>query len=258
MFVRLGFAVAAHLEPDILIVDEVLAVGDIEFQKKCLGKMNDVSQEGRTVLLVSHNLTAIESMANSVIVLDNGHLKSISPTDEGISYYIESIIKRTCTTPLTERNDRKGNGDARITEFWLENESGQPVSDFICGRPVVICFRIKSVREFKNADIAISFHKMDLSPLFRCSTRSSSFLPILPEGESTWRCKINRIQLVQGSYIVNNIIRDRSDVILDYLPQALFLHVNGGNFYGNGLIDNHSPILVDHNWIIESVNKDSL
>lgn len=93
MYVRLAFAVAAHLEPEILIVDEVLAVGDLEFQKKCLGKMKDVSNSGRTVIFVSHNLEAIRRLCNRAIVLENGIIKKDGTVNESINYYLTNNIK---------------------------------------------------------------------------------------------------------------------------------------------------------------------
>jgi lipopolysaccharide transport system ATP-binding protein len=94
MYVRLAFAVAAHLEPEILIVDEVLAVGDVQFQKKCLGKMEDVGKEGRTVLFVSHNMAAVKTLCNSAILLNNGNLKSIGNSQKIINQYYELYVNR--------------------------------------------------------------------------------------------------------------------------------------------------------------------
>src|SRR3989337_2282525 len=95
MYLRLAFAVAAHLEPDILVVDEVLAVGDAEFQRKGLGKMSDVAQEGRTVLFVSHNMSAISRMTEETIVLDKGRLLMRAPTQEAVDYYMASGFSQT-------------------------------------------------------------------------------------------------------------------------------------------------------------------
>lgn len=95
MYLRLAFAVAAHLEPDILVVDEVLAVGDAEFQRKCLGKMNDVAQEGRTVLFVSHNMSAILRLTHEAIVLEQGEIVMRGPTVEAVDYYMSSGFSKT-------------------------------------------------------------------------------------------------------------------------------------------------------------------
>ncbi len=93
MYVRLAFAVAAHLQPEILLVDEVLAVGDIQFQKKCLGKMDDVARSGRTVLFVSHNLAAVQSLCNRGVFLDHGRVSAIGPVQQAIRAYLDSVAE---------------------------------------------------------------------------------------------------------------------------------------------------------------------
>lgn len=113
MYLRLAFAVAAHLEPEILVVDEVLAVGDAEFQRKCLGKMNDVAQEGRTVLFVSHNMSAILRLTQETIVLDAGQIVMRAPTPEAVDYYLNM--------GLTKQGER----------IWLPEEVGSSTSPFL-------------------------------------------------------------------------------------------------------------------------------
>ena len=114
MYVRLAFAVAAHLEPDILVVDEVLAVGDVAFQRKCLGKMQDaVSKDGRTILFVSHNLAAIENMCKSALLLADGRTVVQGETSVVVQEYLQDV-DRAIATPLAERIDREGSGQIRI------------------------------------------------------------------------------------------------------------------------------------------------
>lgn len=119
MYVRLAFAVAAHLEPEILIVDEVLAVGDVAFQQKCLGKMGTVAREGRTVLFVSHNMAAIQSLCDRCILLNNGHIESDNTTDIVIQKYV-AMFKTCCLSPLKDRTDRRGNGKLRFSNVYLK------------------------------------------------------------------------------------------------------------------------------------------
>jgi lipopolysaccharide transport system ATP-binding protein len=130
MYVRLAFAVAAHLEPEILIVDEVLAVGDAEFQKKCLGKMKDVSGQGRTVLFVSHNMGAIQSLCSRSIYLKHGTIQQSGPTDNIINYYLnnelksedELIIKPNIEAPAGVNKITLLNSDSKKTKSYLSGE----------------------------------------------------------------------------------------------------------------------------------------
>lgn len=120
MYVRLAFAVAAHLDSEILIIDEVLAVGDVEFQKKCLGKMNEVSKrEGRTILFVSHNMTAIQHLCKTAVLLSEGVLKKIGKTQEIIIYYLKD--RKREDTRLSDVKDRKGNGFMKFVDGFVED-----------------------------------------------------------------------------------------------------------------------------------------
>ncbi len=120
MYLRLAFAVAAHLEPEILVVDEVLAVGDAEFQRKCLGKMSDVAQEGRTVLFVSHNMSAILRLTQETIVIDKGQLAMRAPTPQAVDFYLSRGFSQAGLAHLGCR--MKFRSDA--APFWPHGTAG--------------------------------------------------------------------------------------------------------------------------------------
>lgn len=142
MTVRLGFAVASHLEPEILVVDEVLAVGDAEFQKKAIGKMREISQkEGRTVLFVSHNMTSVRSLCKSGIVLENGSVSFTGTVDEAVSRYL-SLNQDTQGISIADRLDRFGNGKIKVKNIILRNESGEEVVDTFVGNYLRIEFHM--------------------------------------------------------------------------------------------------------------------
>lgn len=117
MYVRLAFAVAAHLESEILLVDEVLAVGDAAFQKKCLDKMRDVTRDGRTVLFVSHNMGAVRSLCDSGLYLRAGKVQAIGPSTEVVDHYLHDNLMRAKKCSVENRTDRSGTGDVRITHL---------------------------------------------------------------------------------------------------------------------------------------------
>jgi lipopolysaccharide transport system ATP-binding protein len=146
MYVRLGFAVAAHLEPDILIVDEVLAVGDLAFQKKCLGRMSEVAGEGRTVVFVSHNMGAIKALCSRAILIDHGRVKVDSDTDRAISTYIEDTWPLRADGVVPESLDRVGTGDALLRRAVIQDRHGQTTDRTYLGEP----FRISATYEVKR------------------------------------------------------------------------------------------------------------
>ena len=153
MTVRLGFAVAAHLEPEILVVDEVLAVGDAEFQKKAIGKMQSISHShGRTVLFVSHNMGAVKTLCNKGLLLDKGEIAFSGSVEDTITQYIglseDSYIKDIC-----ERTDRIGNGKIKVTNISLQDREGKEVEEIFAGDYLKIKFHVET-----NGDV--DFDKM--------------------------------------------------------------------------------------------------
>ena len=159
MTVRLGFAIAAHLEPEILVVDEVLAVGDAEFQKKAIGKMQDVSKgEGRTVLFVSHNMTAVKNLCKTGIVMENGMIAFSGSANEAISKYL-LVNEEHLGKSLNERTDRNGNGNIRVKNIILRNNNGGAITEVFAGEPIKIEFYIekKNGIQYKDMIVACSF-----------------------------------------------------------------------------------------------------
>lgn len=148
MMVRLGFAVAAHLDPEILVVDEVLAVGDAEFQKKAIGKMQDVSRgEGRTVLFVSHNMTAVKNLCERGVLLENGKLKYLGPIEETINKYLTNPSDIN-GVPIVDRKDKNGNKKIEVTDISFKNKDGFIINEMFTGQELTIEFHIQ-----KNANI---------------------------------------------------------------------------------------------------------
>lgn len=176
MYVRLAFAVAAHLEPEILIVDEVLAVGDAEFQKKCLGKMHDVSEkEGRTVIFVSHNLQAIKNLCQKTIILNNGELFASGDTEESLKKYndLNRNIKIGAETEINNGNNRRGMGAIRFTSLEVTDSDDNKRFEFELGETI----RFKATyRTYKEMD-GITFTVALLSGLSReCITLSHNVI----------------------------------------------------------------------------------
>src|SRR5215469_5991221 len=137
MQVRLAFSVAAHLEPEILIVDEVLAVGDAAFQKKCLGKMQDVAAGGRTVLFVSHDLAAVEKLCSRAILLDGGRCRADGLTAKTIAHY-QDVIVESASLDLNTRRDRRGAGLVRFTRIQTLDENYREQGTFLSGKPLCV------------------------------------------------------------------------------------------------------------------------
>jgi lipopolysaccharide transport system ATP-binding protein len=201
MYVRLAFAVAAHLEPEILVVDEVLAVGDAEFQKKCLGKMQDVAtSEGRTVLFVSHNMAAISTMTHRVILMESGRLALDDRTEVGISVYLESSSSHA---GIYQAADRELNAPY-ISRICIN--SGGPVHT--SGDDMVLHFEIRHPGPIAQACFAFQILNQLQQPVAHCWIYDSD-APICRSGDVTeLKCRIFGLALNVGSYSVKTFLAE--------------------------------------------------
>lgn len=154
MKVRLGFAVAAHMDPDIMIIDEVLAVGDAEFQKKCIGKMQDVAETGRTILFVSHNMASVRNLCTSAIVMERGQIAFEGSTEDSIDYYLNSEKRKGIE--LRERSDRLGNGEIVFTDVEILDSKGKNIDQVFAGDQVTLRFHYDINKNFDPKQFLLS------------------------------------------------------------------------------------------------------
>jgi lipopolysaccharide transport system ATP-binding protein len=157
MYVRLAFAVAAHLEPEILIVDEVLAVGDARFQQKCLGKMGQVAQTGRTVLFVSHNMAAVRALCGRCIYLRHGAITAQGQTDEVLRIYQQDLqrVEIDATTAVHDEKMRRGNGAVRFTGIQITDDTGAKISQCHPGQAVRFEMEYRVMRSVPRMDVFV-------------------------------------------------------------------------------------------------------
>lgn len=163
MYTRLAFAVASHLEPEILVVDEVLAVGDVAFQRKCLGRMGEVSRQGRTVLFVSHNMTAIKALCTRAILLERGDLVRAGDVDEVVNHYLTAGTNMSQTGVIPDDAPRHTDepDEARIRTVRLCDPEGQEVTQLYYGQPFRICFVCDVLKEIRDGHFEISLSTRD-------------------------------------------------------------------------------------------------
>jgi lipopolysaccharide transport system ATP-binding protein len=249
MYTRLAFSVAAHLETDILIIDEVLAVGDAAFQRKCLGKMESVSQQGRTLLFVSHNMAAIETLCNRAVLLSGGKVVDIGDTRRILEAYSDSWRQGVA---LNKRHDRSGTGRIRIESIVLEDGRGEPT------------LRIGSMQSLRfnvtvSAASDVVGKKLELI-LIVCDRRDSRILPLYTEWThsdlkltaevQTFRCSVPEgLPLMPETYWLTAAVLV-GGVNADKLDRALEFEVMPSEKFANGLILNpaYGQVLIQHQW----------
>jgi lipopolysaccharide transport system ATP-binding protein len=223
MYVRLAFAVAAHLEPEILLVDEVLAVGDTEFQQKCLGKMRDVASHGRTVLFVSHNLGAVRRLCERAVLLDHGRLLATGPPSDVVAEYMSRALPEQSAgrSQIAPDAPRLGTGEARLREVGLTSEDNEPLGALHLGQP----FRITAVFDVWEPieDIVVEFGISSLGgdrvATAQSSDREGPMLRFAP-GRREISAAFDATML-PGEFTIDVGIHHRSGVTIDYVQDSL-------------------------------------
>ena len=219
MTVRLGFAVAAHLDPEILVVDEVLAVGDAEFQKKAIGKMKDVSKgEGRTVLFVSHNMASIRNLCKTGLLLDNGQVAFSGGVNETVNRYLEGQLKGTMV-------DRRGSGDVRFENYKVEKENIQLGEDLTVSFDIVVNKQI-----YQPLVCCVDVVNMQYEPIAISNNYDDEKeLGILELGKRVHiTCKMKNVNILPGKYYLSLYVGTQHQTF-DHVKYCMNFNVEQGN-----------------------------
>ena len=254
MHMRLAFAVAAHLESEIIVLDEVLAVGDAEFQKKCLAKMQDVaSKEGRTILFVSHNMAAVESMCGSAILLVDGQSVAQGETSTVVQEYLRDM-SRLSAGPLSKRTDRTGSGAIRFLSASLAARDGTDVSAFRCGDEAVLHFAIENRTggELRNVQLSLGIDdEMGQRVGLLDSTLVGADILRLSTGVGRVSVVITKMALMPGRYHLT-LYSTVDGTIADWIKNAVVFDVEAGDFFGTGQLPPHGQgmFLLEHRFVV--------
>ncbi len=253
MYVRLAFAVAANLESDILIVDEVLAVGDAAFQKKCLGKMNEVSKsDGKTILFVSHQLNTLQALCNKGIVLSKGEVSlNVSSSELAIKHYM-LLANQTARTSIYDRLDREGEGKIKVTDIKFSNSNKQDIEELITGQQLFIHISYQCINTFigQKISVALAFYGDDGILYTVVNSENTGVVYDNVRGSGELVCSINKLPLMEGNYFINVSINENG-ITQDWVQEATTISVIAGDFYGTGKINptSHKSILIDNTWL---------
>jgi ABC-type polysaccharide/polyol phosphate transport system, ATPase component len=235
MYVRLAFAVAAHLEPEILIVDEVLAVGDAQFQQKCLGKMQSVATAGRTVLLVSHNMTSVLSLCTSCCLLERGRLSRFEVPEQAVNHYHES------------GNRGADSIDFPLTRFELiDDRDQQPVDAVPIGGSASFIIEFSDRFDCGRFDIVISFKHPKWNRLLSLSTHHRS-IKCSTNQARRYKCRMDNIRLLPGLYTVEALIREPRST---RTGGVITMKVVEADIYASGVLpdSNYSAFAAEQHW----------
>jgi len=238
MQLRLAFAVAAFLDPEILVIDEVLAVGDTEFQKKCLTKMSEVTTSGRTVLFVSHNMGAVKSLCNKLVMLEKGELAYQGDVNNGINYYISKNEIQN-SDDLEHRTDRAGNGNFMFTAIYFETSAGKRVEEVMSGDQLLIHlkFRLKKQMDLNKLIISVALTDELANPVAAFISDEMGIDFSYLAGKEEIVLHIPRLFLRAARYRIKLFSSFRDTMpgsILDSIESAARLDVLSSDFYQSG------------------------
>lgn len=221
MYVRLAFAVAAHLEQEILIVDEVLAVGDYEFQRRCLGKMHEVAHSGRTVLFVSHTMTSIEELCTHSILLKDGRIERSGATHEVVAHYLSTTGKQT-VSQIDGMTEREGTGNARITKLeLLAADSDAPLAALVFRQSFRLRIHYNAFRRLTDPRFGFALVSDNAERVFQTETTELNYRIPAIEGEGWFDCTVTAPNVVPGVFFFEAWITERINVAFaDHLYRA--------------------------------------
>ena len=256
MYVRLAFAVAAHLEPEILIVDEVLAVGDAAFQKKCLGKMGDVAtKEGRTVLFVSHNMSTVRALCQKAYLLNSGEIQYRGSTSGAIDLYMQSVksLMMSDATSLETRSDRSGDGSAKMVAIHIEDLDGKGVIYSNSRLRFTIDYRSDTALSYPQFRVTIYDDNTNIG-VFLLNSDYVNDLPQTLPATGRVSCITDPINLTPGRCYINLTLLRRGNTA-DYIQYATYFDVQAEDVYGTGKLPDRDWVtsLLQQTWSVTEV-----
>lgn len=249
MYVRLAFSIAAHLEPEILLIDEVLAVGDAKFQNKSIGKMNQVTkQNGRTIVLVSHDLGAIKKLCRRSILIDQGKIIKVGLTKDVIDEYVDRIERDTDKEDLKSLT-RSGSGNIIVESVYITGKNGKKINYAVSGQPVKFVFDYFSNGNYNKVNLGFSIHTMLSQNIILNQNKYTKDLFDVKKGYGKMTFELDSLPLISGFYLINCRVDINGDEA-DFPRQPVYkLHVVDGDFYSSGVVPmQHSPVLIKGKW----------
>ena len=249
MYVRLAFAIAAHLEPESLIVDEVLAVGDATFQRRCIDRMSELSREGRTILFVSHNMQLIPQLCHRAVFLERGSVKQIGPAGAVTQAYLDRLLEDSRLGDLRDK-PRTGDGRAKFVRAIVSDANNRPVAAANCGDRMTIRLDVESTADISDMAMNVTIQNLYGTRLISAWTRETGFSASVHVGIQSFVCSFPAMPLRPGQTVLFNLsLTTHSGVVIDAVDNAIVLDVIGDERHSHlGTSQDHGAIICEHTW----------
>ena len=229
MYVRLGFSVAINVDPDILLVDEVLAVGDEEFQRRCNERFADLKAEGRTIVVVSHSLGSVQSICDEVAWLDNGILRATGEAGGVIDQYLAQVHRERGGTELLSTEARWGSREIELTELEVLDGAGSVVRQVHTGEAVTFRLHYHAAEPVEHPAFTLALHTVDGTNLTNPTTRDGGLAPAVLQGKGHVDLQVPALALLPGTYDLSGAITDQAALhVYDHRHRALRFDVEAG------------------------------
>lgn len=226
MFVRLAFAVAAHLEPEIMVVDEVLAVGDATFQKRCIDRMTELAHQGRTILFVSHNMQLIPQFCQRAIMLQRGQVITQGPAGEVTRFYMDRLLADTRTGDLSDK-PHTGCGRARFTRAGVVDRDGRVLSQFVSGDDFIVRMEMDVRKPVDDVSLAVVVQSVFGTRVISSWNREVNFSTDLRPGKKAFECRFKNVRLRPGHTVMVNLWSAEGHDVVDAVDNAVAIDVVG-------------------------------
>jgi lipopolysaccharide transport system ATP-binding protein len=225
MYVRLAFAVAAHLEPDILVIDEVLAVGDATFQRKCIDRMTELARQGRTILFVTHNMELIPRLCDRAVHLQKGEVMQVGPAEEVTHNYLDKMLQESRGGDLSKK-PRTGDGRAKFVRAEAYDDAGRPVSVQTIGNNLTIKLEIETDQTLPNVSARIALQTLHGTHIITGWTKEAGVHLSLTPGRQKIQCRFPNVNIRPGqTFLVNLLLSNDNSAVLDSVESAIVLDV---------------------------------
>jgi lipopolysaccharide transport system ATP-binding protein len=259
MRLRLGFAVAAHLDPDLLIVDEVLAVGDAGFQRKCLNTMEELQSGGRTVLFVSHNMAAVENLCSRCIWIDAGQVQMDGPPRDVIDAYMKTFGGfQGAAADLRSIENRRGSGEIRYTGIEYLSRSGEPLAVIRSGDSIVIRLHYHAEREVAHPSFGFRIYTEMGTLVTETSTWHHSIeIPLVPAGDGHIDLEVELLNLLPGRFYFSLWLTGAASPLYDNIEHCAQLEVELANVYSSGKVldSRYGIVYFPQRWRLEGIGS---
>lgn len=259
MKVRLAFAVAAHLDPELLIIDEVLAVGDASFQKRCMDRMSEMSREGRTILFVSHNLDLVDRLCQRAIVLRQGRLQFEGTVQEAISCYLTDETDHGPVRDLTQHS-RSGDGRARFAQVEIQNSAGQPCDFHAFGDTLRVALTIDADCELRDVGIAVILSSASGHRIITSWNRETDMVFHIDRGRHRCYCDFESLRLRPGHDLWVSLWMEQGGSVLDFVESVAEIQCRSQDEDSRRLSTDRAQgvIALPQRWSIESCHDFSV